>query len=143
MNHLKIFTLLLAALVGLLASCSSNPASPDVSDSVEALQPNTTAPASSATAVAGNPRLVRNADAVVYVYGQNLYYDTIVGPDLPPKGKFQLLEMEGPTGLQTEFGPGDQGYRGGRWWVDVNGNGMMDDGVYFSCPLLGPGRETP
>jgi hypothetical protein len=49
-----------------------------------------------------------------------------------------------PDGLQTEFGPGDPGYVGGRWWVDGNGNGEMDDeDVYFLCPLLGPGREEP
>ena len=83
-------------------------------------------------------------DVVVYVTSQNLFYDSVVNGPLPPKGKFQLLEMEGPTGLQTEFGPGDAGYLGGRWWVDVNGNGMMDAGDdYFSCPLVGPGCEVP
>ena len=76
--------------------------------------------------------------------GQDLFYDSIVLTDLPPHGPFQLLEMDGPTGLQTEFGPGDPGYVGGRWWVDVNGDGEMDDGDdYFLCPLLGPGREDP
>ena len=81
---------------------------------------------------------------VVYVIEQNLYYDSIVGPDLPPNGPFQLLEM-GPNGLQTQFGPGDPGYVGGRWWEDLNGNGEMDadDDHFFSCPLLGPGRATP
>lgn len=87
---------------------------------------------------------------VIYVTSQNLYYDTIVGPDLPWKGPFQQLFPPGTnpdwpegTGLSTEFGPGDPGYVGGRWWVD-NGNGEMDaDDHYFSCPLLGPGRETP
>ncbi|MHC4443528.1 MAG: hypothetical protein ACYTF1_21155 [Planctomycetota bacterium] len=81
---------------------------------------------------------------IIYVTGQDLFYDSIVGPNLPPKGPFQLLEMAGPTGLQTEFGPGDPGYVGGRWWVDVNNNQEMDDeDSYFSCPLLGPGRENP
>ncbi len=29
-------------------------------------------------------------------------------------------------------------------WIDTNGDGVMDDmDTYFSCPLLGPGRETP
>jgi hypothetical protein len=80
---------------------------------------------------------------VIYVTSQGLYYDSIVGPDLPQRGRFQKLEM-GPHGLQTEFGPGDHGYVGGRWWLDANGNGEMDDmDAYFSCPLLGPGRETP
>jgi hypothetical protein len=84
------------------------------------------------------------SQVVIYVTGQDLFYDSIVGPDLPAHGPFQKLEMAGPTGLQTEFGPGDPGYVGGRWWVDVNGDGHMDEGdMYFSCPLLGPGREMP
>ena len=90
----------------------------------------------------------RGDGPVIYVTGQGLYYDSIVAADpLPAKGPFQKLEM-GPSGLQTEFGPGDRGYVGGRWWLDANGNGVMDppgeDGDhYFSCPLLGPGRESP
>ncbi|MFZ2095110.1 MAG: hypothetical protein WAV05_00600 [Anaerolineales bacterium] len=36
------------------------------------------------------------------------------------------------------------GYLGGRWWVDVNGNGIQDAGDSFLlCPLLGPGRTSP
>ena len=59
------------------------------------------------------------------------------------KGRFQKLEMDG-NGLFTEFGPGDHDFVGGRWWVDVNGNDIMDEeDDFFSCPLLGPGRETP
>ena len=80
---------------------------------------------------------------VVYVTTQDLFYDTIVLGSLPYHGteNFQLLEMTGPSGLQTEFGPTDTGYFGGRWWVDANPNGYMDeDDVYFLCPLLGPGR---
>ena len=85
---------------------------------------------------------------VVYVTSQHLYFDTIVLKELPynQTENFQLLEMAGPTGLQTEFGPTDTGYYGGRWWVDVNGNGMMDGADvdhYFLCPLLGPGRVAP
>ena len=80
---------------------------------------------------------------VVYVTSQGLYYDSIIGPDLPFKGRFQKLEM-GPNGLQTEFGPGNPGYLGGRWWMDTNNNGMMDaSDHYFSCPLLGVGRTSP
>ena len=97
-------------------------------------------------AIAVIPALAGRGDGpIIYVYGQGLYYDSIVTADpLPARGKFQKLEMGGPTGLQTEFGPGDNDFRGGRWWVDVNGNGEMDAGDhYFSCPLLGPGRETP
>jgi hypothetical protein len=86
----------------------------------------------------------RGDGPVIYVTGQGLFYDSIVTADLPPKGPFQLLEMAGPTGLQTEFGPGDPEYVGGRWWVDANNNGEMDmDDDYFSCPLLGPGRDEP
>ena len=90
----------------------------------------------------GNP----HPQPVVYVTSQGLYYDSIVTTDLPPHGRFQQLEPEaGPHGgPQTEWGPGDHGYVGGRWWVDANGSGEMDEGdVYFSCPLLGPGRSAP
>ena len=83
---------------------------------------------------------------VIYVTSQDLYYDTILLGDLPYNGtmNFQYLEMDGPTGVQTEFGPGDTGYFGGRWWVDANDNGYMDEeDVYFLCPLLGPGRVEP
>ncbi len=86
----------------------------------------------------------RGDGPVIYVTGQDLYYDSIVTADpLPPNGPFQKLEM-GENGLQTEYGPGDPGYVGGRWWMDTNNNGEMDpDDHYFLCPLLGPGRETP
>ena len=82
---------------------------------------------------------------VIYVTSQNQYYDTILLGDLPYNGtdNFQKLEMSGPSGVQTEFGPTDTGYYGGRWWVDANMNDIMDDeDVYFLCPLLGPGRDT-
>jgi hypothetical protein len=77
---------------------------------------------------------------VIFVTSQGLYYDTFVVVDpLPMKGKFQLLE-DGTT----EFGPGDPGYLGGRWWEDLNENGVQDEGDhFFLCPLLPPGRETP
>ncbi len=79
-------------------------------------------------------------DVVVFVTSQGLYYDSIVNGPLPPHGQFQLLE-EGANGLQTEFGPGDPGYLGGRWMTDSDGDGEID--TYFSWPLLPPGRETP
>ncbi len=87
----------------------------------------------------------RGDGPIVYVTGQGLYYDSIVTADpLPEKGPFQELIVLGDGSLQTQFGPGDPGYVGGRWWVDVNDNGVMDAGDhYFSCPLLGPGREEP
>jgi hypothetical protein len=76
---------------------------------------------------------------VIYVVTQQLYYDSIVTADpLPPHGKFQVLRPGGgPLGgdLNTDFGPGDRGYRGGRW--------VLGGDHYFSCPLLGPGREIP
>lgn len=84
----------------------------------------------------------RGTGPVVYVESQGLFYDSIVLADLPNKGRFQQLKM-GQFGLMTEFGPGDVGYLGGRWWVDVNDNGVMDDeDRFFLCPLLGPGRST-
>ena len=77
---------------------------------------------------------------VVYVSSQGLYYDTFVSAEtLPPHGRFQKLE----DGV-TEFGPGDKGYVGGRWWVDTDGDDIMEPtDTFLLCPLLGPGRETP
>lgn len=87
-----------------------------------------------------------NAGAEIYVTSQDRVYESIVLGDLPFVGnaKFQKLEMGGPTGLRTEFGRGDREYRGGRWWVDVNGNNVMDgEDAFFLCPLVGPGHELP
>ncbi|HUG34303.1 MAG TPA: hypothetical protein VMJ90_06005 [Anaerolineales bacterium] len=77
---------------------------------------------------------------VIYVTSQGLYYDTFVSAEtLPMRGRFQKL-----VNGTTEFGPGDPGYLGGRWWVDVNGNNIQDEGDNFLlCMLLGPGRTTP
>ena len=83
--------------------------------------------------------------AIIYVASQELFYDTLLLGSLPYNGtdNFQELVMS-PDGPYTEFGPGDTGYIGGRWWVDINGDGYMDaDDVYFLCPLLGPGRNEP
>jgi hypothetical protein len=90
----------------------------------------------SKTAVGGRA----GALGVVYVRSQGLYYDTFVSAQsLPPKGPFQQLDNG-----ETDFGPGDPGYVGGRWWVDVNGDGVQDaDDDYLLCPLLPPGRATP
>ncbi len=76
----------------------------------------------------------------IYVTSQDLYYDTFVSAEtLPMKGRFQQL-INGTT----EFGPGDPGYRGGRWWVDANKDGVQDEGDRFLlCMLLGPGRTEP
>ena len=71
-------------------------------------------------------------------------YDSIALGNLPMKGRFQLLEPN-TTGsaspLMTEFGPGDRDYVVGRWWIDVNEDGMQNAGdKFFLCPLLGPGH---
>jgi hypothetical protein len=80
---------------------------------------------------------------VIYVVSQELYYDSIVTADpLPPNGPFQELRAGGgPLGgdLNTDFGPGDPGYVGGRWVETF----MTGEPHYFSCPLLGPGRVAP
>jgi hypothetical protein len=78
----------------------------------------------------------------VYVSSQGLYYDTFVSADpLPMEGPFQKL-VDGVT----EFGPGDPGYVGGRWWIDNPDEGIvgeMDEAdTFLLCPLLGPGRPT-
>lgn len=84
----------------------------------------------------------RGTGPVIYVTSQGLYFDSIVVADLPQQGDFQQL-IPGMNGLETEFGPGDVGHRGGRWWLDANGDGVMNYGdKYFLCPLLGPGRDT-
>ena len=43
----------------------------------------------------GNP----HPGPIVFVTSQGLFYDSIVLAMLPPKGPFQLLEMDGPSGL--------------------------------------------
>jgi hypothetical protein len=95
-------------------------------------------------AVAKDRTTGRSTGPTVYVQSQGLFYDSIVLADLPSNGNFQELRPgEGPSGLATEFGPGDPGYLGGRWWIDANMNGFMDDDdAYFLCPLLGPGRGS-
>ncbi len=77
---------------------------------------------------------------VVYVTSQGLYFDTFVAQDpIPMHGKFQLI-----ANGETEFGPGNPGYLGGRWWEDTDEDGIMEaTDHFFLCPLLGPGRTTP
>ena len=88
--------------------------------------------------VTGDP--LTTADDVVY--------DSIPLGDLPMKGRFQqlipVLDGDGEViQLLTQYGPGDHGYVGGRWWIDANGNGEMDsDDLFFLCPLLGPGQPV-
>ena len=94
-------------------------------------------------ALANKPDKGRGSGPAIYVTTQGLFYDTILLNELPMKGRFQQLTM-GQFGPQTEFGPGDVGYLGGRWWIDGNGNGYMDEeDTFFLCPLLGPGRGAP
>jgi hypothetical protein len=85
----------------------------------------------------------RGTGPVVYVTSQGLYYDSIVVADpLPMHGNFQQLTM-GTHGLETEYGPGEVGHLGGRWWLDLNEDGLQNEGdLFFLCPLLGPGRTT-
>lgn len=76
----------------------------------------------------------------IYVESQGLCYDSIVtAQNLPDHGPFQMLEEDPAnhcgSGLMTEFGPGDQGYVGGRW--------VTGDGARFMCPLIGGGYEPP
>lgn len=122
---------LLLAPVLLLVGCNSEPTAP-------AAPPADLPVVHSKTAIGG--RGSKGALGVVYVSSQGLYYDTFVSADmLPPHGKFQAL-VDGVT----EYGPGQPGYLGGRWWVDSNGNGIQDpDDTYLLCPLLPPGRTTP
>jgi hypothetical protein len=127
---MKLKTLLLLIPVVAMAACdpeATTPTSPDAPD---------IAPQLSKTARGGRAGSL----GVVYVSSQGLYYDTFVSASvLPMRGPFQLLE----NGV-TEFGPGDRGYVGGRWWIDANGDGYQNEGdVFLLCPLLGPGRTSP
>ena len=84
----------------------------------------------------------RGTGPVIYVTSQGLFYDSIVLTDVPQKGRFQQL-VPTTNGLTTEYGPGEVGHLGGRWWLDLNADGEMNSGdKFFLCPLLGPGRET-
>ena len=124
MNHVPA-VVLCSFIVAAALGCSRQPAAPSVVGST------------SATTAA---RFGNRTPGVVFVTSQGLYYDTFVVRDpLPMEGRFQLL-VDG----KTEFGPGQPGYLGGRWWEDLNGNGVQDpEDHYFLCPLLPPGRPTP
>jgi len=97
----------------------------------------------------GPPDHIDEPEAVIYVSSQGKYYHTIVpyaADGLPWNGNnnasFQQLFPGDPS--VTPYGPGDPGYKGGRWWIDSNSNGYQDaDDTYFLCPLLGPGRDSP
>jgi hypothetical protein len=122
-------------------ACSSQPTAPSRLDAAQPIPSVAAMSSAPRQADAASPaRFGGRTPGVVYVTSQGLYYDTFVVKDpLPMRGKFQLL-----SNGQTEFGPGQPGYLGGRWWVDVNGNGVQDSGDhFFLCPLLPPGRPTP
>jgi hypothetical protein len=78
----------------------------------------------------------------VYVTSQGLYYKTFVSQaPLKYNGHNDNSFQELYDGM-TDFGPGDPGYRGGRWWIDDNPNGYPDEGdTFVLCPLIGPGLE--
>jgi hypothetical protein len=109
-----------------LVGCSNQPTAPSTVASTET--------ASSLS------RFGDRTPGTIFVTSQGLYYDTFVVKDpLPMQGRFQLL-----VNGRTEFGPGQPGYLGGRWWEDLNGNGLQDPADhFFLCPLLPPGRPTP
>lgn len=134
-----VIVMLALAGAGLLAACSSSPSSPDVG----VMTPETTAEAGAqgglSTGVQNYNGRGNSVPGTVYVSSQGLYYDTFVTVDpLPFRGRFQLLD----NGV-TEFGPGDPGYLGGRWWVDSDHDGIMEEtDSFFLCPLLPPGRPN-
>lgn len=129
---------LACGILGLTLGCSQQPTSPS----------GVVAPAAIAAVASGGSqqaslstqRFGKRETGVVYVTSQGLYYDTFVVKDpLPMNGRFQLL-----ANGETEFGPGQPGYLGGRWWEDTNGNQVQDaEDHFFLCPLLPPGRPTP
>ncbi|MGD8321144.1 MAG: hypothetical protein PVJ02_11830 [Gemmatimonadota bacterium] len=123
-------SLFLIAPLALLMGCRSDAATP--------VAPEVTTAQLSLSETAQENRH-HGALGTVYVSSQGLYYDTFVSAEvLPMKGRFQKLE----NGV-TEFGPGDPGYLGGRWWID-DGNGIQDaNDTFLLCPLLPPGRANP
>ncbi|MBD3173685.1 MAG: hypothetical protein GF320_00780 [Armatimonadia bacterium] len=79
----------------------------------------------------------------VLVTGQGELYQTFATADLPPNGPFQVLYTGNTASgyAETEYGPGDPGYVGGRWievYIRADGSHMYTEN-YFLCPLLGPG----
>ena len=127
-------TFVTAVILCAALGCADAPAAPSAAEG-----PHGTGPAAPSHA-ASPSRFGDRTPGVVYVTSQGLYYDTFVVKDpLPMNGRFQLI-----ANGQTEFGPGQPGYLGGRWWEDLNGNGVQDsDDHFFLCPLLPPGRPTP
>ena len=101
-------------------------------------------PALASNGKAGEPHGRPDSNLQIIVTGGSnpgVVYDSIVtAENLPMKGRFQQL-VPTATGLTTEYGPGDHGYVGGRWWLDANEDGEMNEGdAFFVCPLLAPGH---
>ena len=121
--------------LGAALGCSNQPTAPSSLGS-----PTVAAGSATVSSQQSPSRFGDRMPGVVYVTSQGLYYDTFVVKDpLPMQGRFQLL-----ANGETEFGPGQPGYLGGRWWEDTNGNGVQDAADhFFLCPLLPPGRPTP
>ena len=136
--------MLLSLLLSTVPGCSNSPTAPTAPSRFESAPATASAGPPSATTgqndSVSSKRFGDRTPGVVFVTSQGLYYDTFVVKDpLPMEGKFQLL-----TNGETEFGPGQPGYLGGRWWEDRNANGVQDSGDhFFLCPLLPPGRQTP
>jgi hypothetical protein len=128
------------ALSALAFGCGQSPTSPSTAGATASAASAGAVGGSAATSAIKPSRFGDRAPGVVFVTSQGLYYDTFVVKDpLPMHGPFQRL-----TNGETEFGPGEAGYLGGRWWEDLNGDGIQDAGDhYFLCPLLPPGRTTP
>ena len=129
------------ALLGAVIGCSNQPTAPSSALSPSTVGTSSAAPGTfSPNAAASSSRFGTREPGVVFVASQGLYYDTFVVKDpLPMEGRFQLL-----TDGETEFGPGQPGYLGGRWWEDLDGDGIQDpEDHYFLCPLLPPGRSAP
>jgi len=139
MKRSHAISLILLWVVLFTFGCSSQPTAPSGLRSTAPVG-SVSATSSQAAQRRSPARFDDRTPGVVYVTSQGLYYDTFVVQDpLPMEGKFQLLQNG-----TTEFGPGERGYLGGRWWEDTNQNGIQDpEDHYFLCPLLPPGRPTP
>ncbi len=118
--------LMALAIVVLVTACSSGLVSPDVGRSASW----------SSTTVLGGSR----QPLVIFVTRQGLFDDALVLEEgLDVVDDAQLL-IDG----RTDFGPGQLGYKFGRWWEDVNRNGVRDRGDnFFIAPLQLPGRIGP
>jgi hypothetical protein len=134
--------ILCCGTLGIPLGCSTQPTAPSNSGSTPIVGTTRSAPNSQASeqVAVSAARFGDRTPGVIFVTSQGLYYDTFVVKDpLPMKGPFQLL-----ANGRTEFGPGQPGYLGGRWWEDTNANGVQDStDHFFLCPLLPPGRPTP